>query len=291
MGKFIFQNSSYIVGYGIDTEINIQITSTLKELGIRFVSFSDIGDLEEAYNKICYYCGGIIYCLDQKEYDALHKILDSKTAALYIVSAANITMASEKHTLVSSLALDDIPIVQEGLLTSSVPTSLDSLSVQSANFITPSLFPQFTTEYAVKDSHIESYHYQIMCDIAEEQFKGRAILRVDLDALRSASPDFKETTETLLLDSCRELVNQYLGIVNTNLMTQGYQPSVGLPSVYSRGEMEAVLSSGPYLPTVIIMDTQNIFELSFGIILNDGKESIDLTGITFETPDDEVEFF
>ncbi len=293
MSKFIFSNASYVLGYNLTTEAAIELTVKFKDLGIRFASFNSKDELQTAYTKVKYYCGTIANCSNQEDLQNVLDVVGAGVGEIYVGCGTTIECPNKKVKLQSTVieALDYNKIAHS-MLHALVPKDLDALARESLNFIFPSLFSELELPFAIVENTLfEEYDYQITCDIADDTFAGRAWLKVNLAQLKQCDSSLSGASENLLVDSCRELVNQFLGIVNSNLMTVGLAPSVGLPNVYSRGDMESVMASGPYIPLINLHDDENIFSISFGLILSEKESVLDLSNWQFQSPDDEVDFF
>ncbi len=293
MSKFIFSNASYVIGYNLSTEVAIELTVEFKSLGIRFASFNAIDELSAAYSKIKYYCGTIANCKDQADLQQLLTVVEAGVGAVHVGSPVPLECES-KAVKIQGDQIENLQYkhIAHAMLQYLVPIGMDALAKDSLNFIYPSLFPELELVLDVgENAEFNEYDYQITCDIADDSFAGRAWLRVNLNRLKQSDISLSGAADNLIVDSCRELVNQFLGIVNSNLMTVGYTPSVGLPSVYSRGDMESVLSSGPYIALINLRDEKEIFCMNFGLVLSDKEKALDLSTLQFQSPDDEVDFF
>ncbi len=293
MSKFIFKNSSYIIVYNIPYEVITTLSSLFKQKGLRVAIVEDIEGLKDAFDSINYYCGTFISCTSQEEYDQINSVINSETGIQYISSETNIVVPdSSKILLPSSIEVQDLEKLTNDLLADLIPKRMDELSKFSANFIFPSLFPQFSLGFDDANIiEINDFTHQIICDVSGDVFKGRAWVKVNLNKLRKMHSDFETMREDLLIDNCREFVNQYLGVVNTNMMSLGYSPSVGLPSVYSKQDCESIQLSGPHIPVVSLKDENSIFHVRLGIVLLDGKCKLDMSELQIKEPDSEIDFF
>ncbi len=293
MGKFIFSNASYVLGYNLTTEVAIELTVEFKNLGIRFASFNSIEEFSAAYSKVKYYCGSMANCKDQDDLQQLLGVIEAGVGEVYVGSETSLE-CQKKGVKIQADTIEKLQYkkIAHTMLQHLIPFGMDNLAKDSLSFIFPSLFPDLELKFDVGESEgLDEYDYQITCDIADDKFAGRAWLMVNLAQLKQCDISLSGASDNLIVDSCRELVNQFLGIVNSNLMTVGFTPSVGLPSVYSRGDMESVLSSGPYIPLINLRDGSNVFSINFGLVLSDKECALDLSTWQFQSPDDEVDFF
>ena len=293
MSGFIFPSSSYALGYRLSDELTGVLTAKLKDVGVRFINVNTVDEFKATFGKIKYFVTAYLNCSSSSELDDLRAEFKDSYHLLHVHTDEKVEPKSTNELWHG----DSFDKVEQGVLIDQslsflVPKRFDELAEFCAGFIFPSLFSQFETSFHKEDAtELDDYHIQIMCDISSSSFKGRGWVRVNLDALRAKSEELKGMSDELIIDNCREFVNQFLGVINSNLMNLGYSASIGLPTVVTKAEVANIRRSGPYIPTVTLNDKEKIFSIKIGLVLIENAEMLDLSDLTFESPDDEVDFF
>jgi hypothetical protein len=284
--SFIFATSTYALGYKLPEDLANEYNSKLKAMGIRFLNLQDLKQLKEDLVKVKYLLG--FFFSYSPELDAELTFFKEHNSYFHIY---NHQTDDDAITCSQDFVVENVGNNIQAALDSLLPQGLVDLCQSGANYIHDSIFPGLTLEFQEsKLEHLESYDLLVQCDTASSPFSGRCIIEINSERLVENYAEFGKASKELRADSAMELINQYLGVINHNLIKQGASPKIGLPNVFDFEEAAGLKKTGLYIPYASVADTKGVFLIRTGFVNGETSEKLDLSSIEFEGPDDEIDF-
>lgn len=288
---FIFQNSSYVLAYRLSAEEFQQFGEYFTAKSVRSINCQTIDELSDCLHKIRFLTALFVSSDAQGDISALKDVLTEvgfQHNLLYSVGASEIGLAGH-----ISPQQSDFPNFLESILTSMVPSRLDELMIYSMNTLLPSYMPDAGLVFTATSTPVPFDDFDIMtvCHVAAEPFVGQGIEYANLQKLLEFTPSLKGKNEVQLRDYAREMLNQFLGILNRHLLKLDLVTSIGVPEQHEKERVSSIRRTGPYLPTIQLADQHGIFLFQLGFVHRDGKATLDLSQLVIADDDDDIDFF
>jgi hypothetical protein len=297
MAGFIFSNASYISAFNFNADDYALLKATSKGLGVKYASDENKDEFTESLGKIKH-CVGVFINMQGKSDEEAKSILEKVKEDKKQCVVFNTTL-SESDCGPSSIIHSGAP--DENLIKDSLnkcleylkPRGLGDLTEFCVNYITPFVFPELSAKFigcSKEEGSGNEFNYLVDCQTSASDCVGKCTLKVNLGKLKESDPSLKDLDSDKVLDGLRELINQFLGIINHNLIKVQLKPRIGLPAVYDLSNTD-VKTGSLYIPTVSFKDEKNIFHLSMGFVNLSGGEIFHLDSIDLDAPSDDVDFF
>jgi hypothetical protein len=284
--SFIFATSTYALGYKLPEDLAQEYNTRLKSLGIRFLNLQDLKQVKEDQAKVKYLLG--LFFSYSSELDSEIPFFKDLNCYFHLY---NHKVDDHNITCSQGFNLERVELNIQDALGSLLPKGLVHLCQSSANYIHDSIFPGLNLDFQEsKLEHLENYDLLVQCDTTSSPFSGRCIIEMNSDRLAEHYEDFAKASKKLKADSVKELINQYLGVINHNLMKQGVSPKIGLPNVFEFEQAVGLKKTGLYIPYASVADTKGIFLIRTGFVNGETNEKLDLGSTEFSGPDDEIDF-
>jgi hypothetical protein len=275
MKLFIFPGTSYSIGYGLDENVVASFKKTFEQEGVRFVHLETLDELSEVIHKIKHLVG-VFFSVSSPE------MLQIQDAMKQI----------DTYKFFGEIDVDQTKNHVSSAINWHIPPRLGELAAFSCNFIYSSIFPSLDVTFTeTKNEKPDDYQFLVQCDTRAFPFAGRCFIYANSEKLKQEDMSFSDFDVELLTDGFKEFGNQYLGIVNHNLLELGYSPKIGLPSIFSKEESVKLRNAGLAIPFVNIMDEKGVFYIRLGFVNENGGDKLDLEKMILSKPDDEISFF
>jgi hypothetical protein len=144
--------------------------------------------------------------------------------------------------------------------------------------------------FSIQESAVVSPDLLVQCDAQVGTFKGRCLMEVRREMLGARHPDFMAKDDRLQRDALREMVNQFLGLINRSLESTGFATSIGLPTAFGREEIAQMARSSLHLPYSIIGDPDGVMSFRLGFVHSERGGRLDFEAVNFDVGDGEVDF-
>lgn len=244
--SFIFSTSSYAFGLGLDHKTSQYFGEVYESMGIRFVHHISMSSLKKDLEKVRFLVG--IHVAQN---------FDHSTSEL---SKWN-------------FALDDSRLEVEQRIQLQIdklrPLGLEHLAQNALLRVLPNFFSQELPD--ISEKHRvggDEFDLLIQCDSSAWPYVGRCLLYVRYEKIFKFLQDVEMSLHSRksVVDLLKEVVNQFLGVMNQSLTKLGYSCRVGLPLVFTQLESKALTSTGLFIPYIHIGDENSIFDLYFGFV-------------------------
>jgi hypothetical protein len=291
---FIFQNSSYVLGYRLEEEVFRGIADSFSAKSIRSLNCSETSELGDCLRKVRFLTALFVNpdCTPQ-EIGEIRAILDERSLKNVQLIALGANPPAESIEYLASPS-EHLEADLEALLVRMVPARIEELMLNSLHALLPSYMPDSGMTFTYSAHRNEDLDYQVMtvCHVAAEPFVGQGVQYVHLGKLAEFYPPMAGKNEVQQRDFAREFLNQFLGILNRSLLKLGLITSIGVPEQHDKERVASIRRTGPYLPMMQIMDDKGVFVFELGFVHREGSESMDLSQLNFESEEeDEIDFF
>lgn len=172
------------------------------------------------------------------------------------------------------------------------PQALAELAFMGLEFIVPHVLPAMKAvpfKPATEATQQGSFSFLVMCESFGKDWNMQCLLRVNEERLGKLA-GMSDVKGEKLVDACRELVNQFLGVINSNLSRLQVECRIRLPMLCDLKAGTTSTRASVYSPAFWFATPQQEMVMEARILLTGGPLKIDLSGITFEPPSDEVKF-
>ena len=278
MAKLILSNRSYLIGFNFPEEATKTLNVITKQRNFRFINEMEMDECVATLEKVKHLIGVFIFTegLEEQTIEQLEALAQKRGFPSQTISSE----APPGLMYHVSETLKQLPAKR-----------LAELVDFAANYSLPFIFPGLPQKlFSETTETLDKYNSLVTCDCLGEEIIGHATFKLDSSRLRGCYPDYADTPQEMIVDRQRELVNQFLGLVNFNLNKLGIEAAIGLPLAIDMSTGVKVHSS-LYCPAVAVADQQGICHIEFGFINTEGKPLFSLGEESFTPPTDEVELF
>lgn len=289
---FIFQNSSYVLAYRLSDDEFQQIGEYFTSKSVRSINCQSVEEMNDCLHKIRFLTA--VFASSDAKND-IPDLVDSLTERNFsnelIVSVGSNPIDLAKHIDLNTISSKQL---LEQILVAMVPPRLDELMLNAMQTLLPSYVAEADLQFSASATPIAFEDYDIMtvCHVAAEPFVGQGTEFANLQKLVEFLPSLKGKSETQLRDYAREMLNQFLGILNRHLLKLDLVTSIGVPEQHDKERVSSIRRTGPYLPTIQMQDQHGIFLFQLGFVHRDGKENLDLSSLELvNSNDDDIDFF
>lgn len=277
MAKMIFSNRSYLMAYGPGSQggIPAELAKTLDEVstreGFKFVGETDVAEFNTVLEKVKRRIGILLF--GKVEPAVLEQAKKQGCPVLEFPAGATV-----EHVLVAlNKELDKL-----------VPARVEEFVRFCLGHTFNAIFRNLNLTWDRKLINVDQsqYDYMVMCDTLAGDISGKLVIWTNEPKLKAVSA---KTGVSLIGDASGELANQFVGLVNYNLMKMGLQPKLSLPTLFDAKKLQGVKSM-IYTPMIRLHSTDGSAVIEFGFTNIEGGPNVDLGKLKFERPSEEVQF-
>lgn len=287
---FIFQNSSYVLSIQAKTEEFQRISEYFTSKSVRSINCQSIQELSDCVQKIRFLAAVFVADDVVSNQSEIAQILrEHEFSPNLIIGLGNSIEIEHRIDLQSN----DDDACFESTLTKLVPNRLDELMMFSMNQLLPSYIQESNLVFSTSahPQKFEDYDIMTVCHIAAEPYVGQGVQYCNLSKLVEFIPELNSKTEEQRKDFAREMLNQFLGLMNRSLLKLDLITSIGVPEQHEKERVSTIRRTGPYLPMVYMFDSHGIFMYQTGFVHRDGRLTLDLSQLHLEEQEDDIDFF
>ncbi len=161
---------------------------------------------------------------------------------------------------------DSIDIVLEkfdAFFSSDYPKNLINLFENTANRITSIMFGK---EFGVLKRNLDftmKATNLITCDSSADGLSVKISCEIDLLRFRQVYPKFAKNSDNRLVDTCSEICNQLLGVINAGIRPTGLNPLISLPIGVELNKDSQVVQVD-FMPLTQFIDSYKTIVISMG---------------------------
>lgn len=289
---FIFQNSSYVLAYRLSDDEFQQIGEYFTSKSVRSINCQSVEEINDCLQKIRFLTA-LFVSGDAKQDipDLVDTLAEHSFGSQLLVAIGTDSMDLKRQVDLNSGSYKS---ELEQILISMVPARLDELMLNAMQTLLPSYVIDGDLQFTAKPvpAVFEDYDILTVCHVAAEPFVGQGSEFTNLQKMVEHLPSLKGKSETQLRDYAREMLNQFLGILNRHLLKLDLVTSIGVPEQHDKDRVGSIRRTGPYLPTIQMQDQYGIFLFQLGFVHRDGKETLNLSALELaSSDDDDIDFF